>query len=160
MPKMAFNKVCVMGASIIPTTETAKTASPRQSAVIPIACMGERMLHDNHPTTTISMRGSHALGTTSNNDSHPEYKKYEGNNTTAKRLLRIKTLASQSAIHPGIGSAIARLGACGEITRENLEMYAIKSSCLGCIYVSGDKLLPCAIHPKEQSEDCPDKTFI
>ncbi|MEM6753764.1 MAG: hypothetical protein AAF630_12405 [Cyanobacteria bacterium P01_C01_bin.38] len=51
-------------------------------------------------------------------------------------------------------------GTCGEITRENLEMYAIKFSCLGCIYVSGDKLLPCAIHPKEQSEDCPDKTFI
>jgi len=36
----------------------------------------------------------------------------------------------------------------------------IKSSCHGCIYASRDKLLPCAIHPIEQNEDCPDKTFI
>lgn len=36
----------------------------------------------------------------------------------------------------------------------------IKSSCHGCIGASRDKLLPCAIHPKEQSEDCPDKSLI
>lgn len=34
-----------------------------------------------------------------------------------------------------------------------------KSSCAGCIYSSGDALLPCAIHPAEQREDCPDKSF-
>ncbi len=33
-------------------------------------------------------------------------------------------------------------------------------SCSCCIYSSGDKLLPCAIHSKEQSEDCPDKSLI
>ena len=36
----------------------------------------------------------------------------------------------------------------------------IKSSCHGCIYASRDKLLPCAIHPIEQNEDCPDKSLI
>lgn len=40
------------------------------------------------------------------------------------------------------------------------EVRNIKSSCHGCIYASRDKLLPCAIHPLEQNEDCPDKTFI
>lgn len=32
-----------------------------------------------------------------------------------------------------------------------------KPSCNGCIYASGDSLLPCAIHPIEQKEDCADK---
>lgn len=40
------------------------------------------------------------------------------------------------------------------------EVINTNSSCRGCIYSSGDKLLPCAIHPTEQSEDCPDKSLI
>lgn len=40
-----------------------------------------------------------------------------------------------------------------------LEARNTKSSCVGCIYVSGDSLLPCVIHPVEQEENCPDKTF-
>lgn len=40
------------------------------------------------------------------------------------------------------------------------EVRNIKSSCHDCIYASRDKLLPCAIHPLVQNEDCPDKTFI
>ncbi|MGB6297247.1 MAG: hypothetical protein WBF90_13845 [Rivularia sp. (in: cyanobacteria)] len=35
-----------------------------------------------------------------------------------------------------------------------------KPTCSGCIFSSGDNLLPCAIHPTQQEEDCPDKTLI
>lgn len=40
------------------------------------------------------------------------------------------------------------------------ERYKITNTptqCWGCIYSSGNKLLPCAIHPMVQSEDCADK---
>lgn len=32
-------------------------------------------------------------------------------------------------------------------------------NCYGCIYLTGNDLLPCTVHPTTQINDCPDKTM-
>lgn len=47
-----------------------------------------------------------------------------------------------------------------EINSHNIDKArSPKPDCYDCIYLTGNNLLPCAVHPTVQQSDCPDKTM-
>jgi hypothetical protein len=84
-------------------------------------------------------------------------------NRCARNIFYLSSIAAVSSASVTVASTILYNKTSNKVDALYWEIEKArntKSSCAGCIYDSGDSLLPCAIHPIEQSEDCPDKTFI
>ena len=79
-----------------------------------------------------------------------------------KKYLKISTAIFGSA---GISVVTAyrwcmRIENQLEINLHNIDKArSAKPNCYGCIYLTGNNLLPCAVHPTLQQSDCPDKTM-
>lgn len=46
-----------------------------------------------------------------------------------------------------------------KVNSRNIDKARSAKNCYGCIYLTGNNLLPCAVHPTVQQSDCPDKTM-
>ncbi|MGB6297602.1 MAG: hypothetical protein WBF90_15660 [Rivularia sp. (in: cyanobacteria)] len=84
-------------------------------------------------------------------------------NRCARNIFYLSSFAAVSSASVTVLSSVLYDKASNKVDAlywEIEEAKNVKPSCQGCIYASSERLLPCAIHPKEQSEDCPDKSLI